>query len=61
MTRYAIVTENDIPAEGDRAPGAAGTVVNIIVWDGEAAYAAETGYRLVQSDTLDIGDITLNL
>lgn len=34
----------------------AGTVVNVILWDGSAPYAAGSGRTLVQSDTANIGD-----
>ena len=58
--RYVLVLTEPQPGyDGDGNPITLepGTVVNSIVWDGESHYDPGPAYRIVKSDTLQVGDI----
>lgn len=54
--RYIIVTLND-SINDDRTVLLANTVINILLWDGISPFDPGTNYKLIQSDTLQIGDM----
>ena len=55
--RYVVITEVPLidPNSGEEI--AANTVINAIVWDGVTPYDPGPNLRLVQSDTLQVGDM----
>lgn len=60
MATYAMITTVDsqsTDADGNQVTVPAGTVVNMIEWDGVSEYTPPDGTRLEQSITLRIGDI----
>jgi len=34
-----------------------GTIINVIIWDGQSQWAPPAGCRLIRSDNIHIGDI----
>jgi hypothetical protein len=58
--RYAVITTVDIDTadeNGNPHTLPAGTVTNVVLWDGVAPYDPGATFTLQQSDTLQIGDV----